>query len=606
MLLLSLGCAPIPDADPRLPSDPFIHEAADLAAAPSAARLTGDGLTTDARSALALVPNWLRDDLRLALVQENDDDQDALAAILLDLDDPYLADEIGFAMAHVGPDVLGKRNTHPEVFLENARMIYEVDPLLDYVTLTEHGEPWVDDDWYTTTTYRVEVDGVVTEWELDRDSYYWFVVHPRIEDEHPWFVEPWEECSSASLECASTPEEGLFWRRFLWTDAATTCPDGQTCPVLSDELLGVSTLYGAADGNDAIHGIAAMMLETTETGRWFSFGAYGERSIQPNRIYGLGRGNCGEWADMTSALSRTALIPNVNVTPSSWDHTWNAFWLDRWVPWEPVNWAFDVDYGSGYATWATRGDTSMWYQSADYAGSTSTLAFSVADGAGAPVDGASIALFTPYEDSWWYAGELATDTDGVASFELGADKQYLYMVESELGSYPGDGYITEATAGTPAGETLSIEVVLPEARPAEAAPLEAEPVEADATLAWTLSAEGRVLAHSLRFDEAGHRPALSAPVRTWVMSEADYDAFAAGSSFAYQAAAEADEAGTADLSSSQPWVLVVQNAGSVTTAAVGQLDASYTGSAFAGTTAIDEDFALLPGEHLAVRIDPVD
>ena len=68
-----------------------------------------------------------------------------------------------------------------------------------------------------------------------------------------------------------------------------------------------------------------------------SFGAGDERPIQPNRIYAVGCGNCGEWADMATAAARTALIPSQNVGARANDHTWNEFWDDGWMQWEPVN-----------------------------------------------------------------------------------------------------------------------------------------------------------------------------------------------------------------------------------------------------------------------------
>jgi hypothetical protein len=512
-----------------------------------------------------------------------------LAAVIVDLDDPSLLDEAGFALAHLPYETLKSGKFYPQLVIENAQRIYEADPVLDYVELVETGEAGVDEDWTTTTRYRVEVDGVVEERMLDPQMYYWYVVHPRIEDEHPWYIDAWDECSRSSLECGEDPETGTFWRSFLWELAASTCPEGDACPVVPEYLGGIDVLWGAADGNDAVHGVASMLLSSPgELGRWFNFGAYGERSIQPNRIYALGRGNCGEWADMTTAIARTALIPNVNVTPASWDHTWNAVFVDRWIAYEPVNWWFDYPYGSGYTTYATNGDTSLLFQTEQYAAETATVEIAVTDADGAPVDGASVVLWTPYDTSWWYAGELLSDVDGIARFPVGADKQVGYIVQSTLGEYPGGNTLDIATDGLAAGGTERVEVVLDDAGPV--AP-EAVSVASGGTEALSLElvAEGRARGTSLRFDEESSLATAAPPLSTWVLSEDGYAAYLSGESF---------ETFEGDLDPEGTYVVVVANRSRVSTAAVGTLRIGFRGQAH-------EDVLSLPaGEHIAVRLAP--
>jgi len=238
-------------------------------------------------------------------------------------------------VAHDSPEVLANPGFHPEILALNARLIYEIDEDLDYVELVDTGDPDVDDDYWTTAVYRYLMKGMVVEKEIDRDTYYWFVVHPKLEDEQPWFIDAWQACGAATLECAATSDEGWSWREFLWDTADDTCPEEGLCPTLDDWLTGVEYVWNGRKGGDAegaVRRIIDFMHHSPEDGyNWLVFGAYGERSIQPNRIYGLGRGNCGEWADMTSAIARTGLIPNVNAIPASWDHTWNAFWDEGWI-----------------------------------------------------------------------------------------------------------------------------------------------------------------------------------------------------------------------------------------------------------------------------------
>ncbi len=56
-----------------------------------------------ALEAVALAPTWLQGDLRATLMQLDDDEQDELAALLIDLPDPRGLDELAFTLAHTPP-----------------------------------------------------------------------------------------------------------------------------------------------------------------------------------------------------------------------------------------------------------------------------------------------------------------------------------------------------------------------------------------------------------------------------------------------------------------------------------------------------------------------
>lgn len=583
LVFLALACAPEPSKEDTAPLPPT---------AATFSRRDDDGLGPVAHAALDRMPDWLRPDLAVALRSVDGDRAEVLAQPLVDLDDPALLDEAGFALAHLSREVLASRNFYPEVVVENARRIYEADPLLDYVELVETGDPEVDADWSTTTRYRVMVDGVVEERTLARELYYGYVVHPRIEDENPWYINAWRACTRSALECATTPDDGTFWRSFLWEEAAATCPEGDVCPVVPEYLAGRDVLWGDPDGNDAVHGVAAMLLASPgEQGRWFNFGAYGERSIQPNRIYALGRGNCGEWADMTTSIARTALVPNVNVAPASWDHTWNAVWVDRWIAYEPVNWWFDHPYASGYTTWATNGDASGFFQTEQYAPATAIVDITVTDPSGAAVDGASVVLWTPYNDGWSYAGELVSDAAGRASFPVGADKEIGYIVSSPLGEFPGGNALDRATTGLAEGEVGSVAVTLEGSVPAARLPAHTTTVDGGSvTLTTSLEAMGRSEGVSFRLGDTattrGGAPALT----TLVLTEDAYAAYVAGEAF------DAVE-GPVDPFAS--YVVVVANDAGVSTAAVGRLTITW------GAQSHAEDLALPAGTYLAVGVEPV-
>ena len=296
-------------------------------------------LTDLAIEAIELAPDWLQDDLAIALNEHGTTDQDDLAQLIVDEEDLYLIDEIAFAIAHTSPEVLSYGSFYPELLTLNAELIYAYDPLLDFVQIEDVGEPGVDADYYTTTTYRVEDEsGNVVEKTVDRDIYYWYVVHPRLEDEWPLFVDGWASGN------ASSPENGWFWREFLWDAAAEECPEDKTCYLLQDYFEDIDVVWKSKaetrTDNGAIGEIIQFVWDTID------FGAGDERPVQPVRIYTVERGNCGEHADLTSAAARTALIPCRNVGARSNDHTWDEFWDDRWIAWEPIG--THVDYFGYY------------------------------------------------------------------------------------------------------------------------------------------------------------------------------------------------------------------------------------------------------------------
>ncbi len=565
-------------------------------------------LTELAEQAVDTVPVWQDQDLALALRQQDATLQDELAALVVDEDEPWLIDEIAFAISHVSPEVLRDDDFHPELLRINAELIYARDADLDYVELLESGEAGVDDNWTTTTAYQVAVGETVETREIDPELYYWYIVHPRIEDEHPWFIDGFSRCMSSSLECATDSDNGWFWRDFLWEAAEAHC-ELDWCPVLPDYIGHATVLWDEEDpstSDGVIASIMSFMLASDETyGRWLNFGAGSERSIQPNRIYGLGAGNCGEWADMTTALSRTALVANLNATPSSWDHTWNAFfapdsenWTSEWIPWEPVNWWLVHAYGSSFATYATRGDTYTWYQSADYTDSFD-MVVEVSDANDQPVDGAVISVWTPNGDYWSFAGETVTDATGSVTIPLGAEQEYAIQVGSDQGWYPSEDYITYASQNVAAGETDVIEVSLEGALEVlEWTELEAE---GDATVAVeTLITGARIVRPSWRFEESYSLEVDAPEVDAFIVDATNLELLRAGSPF--EAVPIMGGSGEVAVPNQGVWYLVLPNKGVNAVALLGALLVSVTPEA--GAEPVDDAlrFELLAGDVAAMEI----
>lgn len=571
-------------------------------------------ITELASQALAMAPAWLRPDLELTFQRLHEENQDTYAALIVDLDEPWLIDEVAFSIAHLSIEMLEDRYMEPGILVENAEWVYRVDDSLAYVEIVDVGEPGVDDDFYSTARYKVEVGGAIEEIELDRDTWYWYVVHPRIEDERTWYIDGFDACNASTLECPRDAEGGMFWRRFLWEGAAETCPEGDFCPVLSDHMADAQYLWSDAGGGvGAVGAIASfMLLSDPEMGRWLSFGAGSERSIQPNRIYGLGAGNCGEWADMTTALSRLALIPNINVAPSSWDHTWNEFYdpsADRWVPWEPVNWWFDHAYGAPFVNYATRGDAMVFDVTDNYTTNLATLAFTVTDADGAPVDGALVSLWSPYDVYYWYAGEAATGPDGTVSFEVSADVELLYRVDSPIGSYPEQSNrIDYGTEGVAAGTTETLEVELPEPMatlPEHEAALPAGAADTVLHIGGAVDS-GRTIVASMRYNDHTFSQDIAPPTLRWFLTDsANYQAYRLGDPFEVVAEGLLGDGAELPFDPAEDRVLLIVNGDSLATAAVGSVSLRLSpgdAGAWTGELSLDQDFALMPGDHLAFDI----
>jgi len=177
-------------------------------------------VTDAADTAAALAPAWVRPALLDKLGQLDDDVQDALAAVLVEAhgEDPRFVDEVAFVMAHLSvadltyvDDGTGTR-FDPELLLDNARLIYQADAQLDYVTLIDEGDPATDDDYDTTARYRILQDGQETTVTLTPEQYYWWVVHPKISAEPVLYIHPPDDRAAAKAD------GGRFWREYLLAD----------------------------------------------------------------------------------------------------------------------------------------------------------------------------------------------------------------------------------------------------------------------------------------------------------------------------------------------------------------------------------------------------
>ncbi|MBW2703329.1 MAG: hypothetical protein JRF33_21130 [Deltaproteobacteria bacterium] len=428
-------------------------------------QLLGERLVEGAREALQVVPAWLHDDLAVSLSRLAGSDQRRWASLILDADDRFI-DEIAFVVAHSAKADLRNSLIDPQLLHTSTRSIYERAAELPYVELLEGPD-------YTTLRYAGPAGPV----ELPPEIYYWYVVHPRLEDEPPIFLDPESNSTQA-------PPAGKFWRESFYAEAGELCPTdlwcsedpwatAGPCPVLRDMLMVETSLWEGKQDNMTDNGaVGAVMRWVRES---MCFGADGERPVQPMRIYHLHRGNCGEWADMTAAALRSALIPAVNVAAYANDHTWNEFHDGlAWHQIEPVNamvdsprYDKDGPEGSGwwwlYATYTSRGDGWTINNQDFYSDQNCLLEVMVRDAAGRPVEGARVITGT------WRLGFVPhflglSDADGRVAAVLGDQNEYNLMVLSPLGDVGAESPVKVIEVSEP-GVTYTWEVDLAERGP---------------------------------------------------------------------------------------------------------------------------------------------
>ena len=137
----------------------------------------------EAEQALGLVPDWLRMELYDMFTRMSTGQQEVWGRLILDIQDPRTIDEVAFTIAHSSKDVL--RAADPQLYVKNAQILYQISPEIPYADIVDYGVPGQDSDYYSTVRYKTIRGGVLDEYELPRDIYYWYVVHPKHGDETP-------------------------------------------------------------------------------------------------------------------------------------------------------------------------------------------------------------------------------------------------------------------------------------------------------------------------------------------------------------------------------------------------------------------------------------
>ena len=390
-----------------------------------------ESLVSEALEALAKAPKWLRPALENTFLQLSADKQQVWGNVINDAEDPYI-DEIAFCIAHSSATYLSLTYSYPEVITENVFYMYIADLFLDYVEIVNYGNSVTDENYYSTTLYwKIDENGNQVQVEVPRDIYYMYLVHPKITDEIPAFIDPdIIENNATHTNNIVSPDEGVFWRYFLFNFHDTGYP------LLRDVLLNSSVVWDITGNtpDDAIHTITNWINDSME------FTSNNERPHQPVRIYKKHIGRCGEYADLTAAAARAALIPCTSILAISEDHTWNEFWDEEWIHWEPVNGygyinnplVYEYGWGKVFASvFEIKSNGYLTPVTATYSDSIAIIIIYALDNDGEPIDGAKITLKVPGWDNWGY-----TDKEGKYTFIVGEGRTYYARMDSEIGNDP--------------------------------------------------------------------------------------------------------------------------------------------------------------------------
>ncbi|RPH93248.1 MAG: T9SS C-terminal target domain-containing protein [Calditrichaeota bacterium] len=427
--------------------------------------------SAEVQAAIAKAPQWLENDLTTLFSHLLPEQRSRWADAILAATDPYI-DEIAFCIAHLSPEYLVSPFASIQLLVDNARLIYENDKLLDYVQVIDVGTSSTDQNYYSTTLYRTAYALDTLEVEAPRDIYYWYVVHPKISDEIPAYIDPDRvEDNRSHRNNITAKEQGYFWRDFLFNYSDPGYAR------LKDLLKGKVIVWNKFDPrNQSRHA-----METLN--RWMDssmkFDSNEERPHQPVRIYRKHMGRCGENSDMRVAVARAALIPAVSVASYSTDHVWNEFWDEEWIHWDgAINdpYMYVNSWGKQFGSvFRWKSDGSLIPVTHRYTKSTSILHIYVLDREERPIDGATVVLYTTGLDgTQWFDTYGVTDVQGKVTFVVGTDRPYYASMSCDYGNVPQAAgetvrVIGDSRPGIEYQRALTVQAEKPERRYQEAA-----------------------------------------------------------------------------------------------------------------------------------------
>ena len=160
------------------------------------------------------------------------------------------------------------------------------------------------------------------------------------------------------------------------------------------------------------------------------------------------------------------------------DHTWNEFWGQRWISWEPVNnYVGDSLAYEGWghefpAVYNYRGDG--WTETATdrYSEGTAELIITITDAWGTPFDGVDVELRSNAYGGYYHCTSTCTNHEGIATVTIGDQRNIYLRLDTPIGSYPSGTGVVLAVENSVAGATYewSHELSLIEIQTVEEAP----------------------------------------------------------------------------------------------------------------------------------------
>lgn len=425
-------------------------------------------------NAVSRVPAWFRVKARHTFSMLDEETAEEYAALINEAQDPYV-DEIAFAIVFSSKKYLESKYAYKEFFSLNAELIYTNDEHLPYVKVVDYGTS-ADDDYYSTVSYaRRDSSGNKYDVEVPKEIYYWYIVHPKLSDETPGFVDP-EIAETSRNANVTTPQGGSFWREWLftYTEEKTDTP-GVYYPILRDVMSECEVLYDGSDQDSvqAIRQLAAWVREVLD------FTSKDERPHQPIRIYKLHIGRCGEHEDLTNAACRASLIPARGISAPSQDHVWNEFWDEGWHHAEPVSKNKGIrnkdmygEYGWGRhfgTVYATRSDGVQTPVTGEYTPHTCEIEVTVLDSEDKPIDGAIVQMYArneKYYPNILYDSYAVSDHEGKTHFTVGRDNRYYIRMISRFGSNPvEENKVTQIVDAAEEGMKYKVNIKAGYARP---------------------------------------------------------------------------------------------------------------------------------------------
>lgn len=443
-----------------------------------------DSLTWQALEAIEKAPDWLKNDLRDVLVQLDKEFQNKWSEYILQTKDPYV-DEIIFSIANLSPTYLSSEYAYKKMFDINAEYIYKYDSILNYVEVVDYGSAANGGNYYSTTKYKQKDSlGNIYETEIPKEIYYWYVVHPKITDEIPGFVEP-SKVEKDHKEVMTDPDNGFFWREyvlehndagipnesfgayqtFVDTNSRITASGYSTeteYQALAHHVLDTLSVATYIWDKETTGGSSNLMkfdyviaiLERYVNSCMHFWSTPQERPHQPIRILKWGVGRCGEHEDISAAVGRAALIPSSGIEASSSDHVWNGFFIDDdWHSWEAVGGLINRGYPDGDGNrWASvnlrRSDGITDLDVVDmFSNQSGTINVHVVDKWHKPIDGATVTLFAKHSSNTniYYDNVRITDQNGLAEFTVGNDRIYYCRVYALGKQNPAGNYVDRLT-----------------------------------------------------------------------------------------------------------------------------------------------------------------